>query len=182
MDAEKFTERARGFIQSAQGLALRSNHQQFTTEHLLKVLLDDEEGLAARLIRAAGGRPEEALRDTEMALAKLPRVEGGNGQIYLAPPTARMLDNAEKLAKKAGDSFVTAEYMLLALAMAQGTDAKNLAMTAEQKADQANADLAAAKKRIAYLESKVLPKKKKKVVKRRQNTAAPAQVKPNTNS
>ena len=81
MDAEKFTERSRGFIQAAQGLALRSNNQQFTTEHLLKVLLDDEEGLAARLIRAAGGRPEEALRQTELALAKLPKVEGGNGQV-----------------------------------------------------------------------------------------------------
>mgnify|MGYP001041618859 FL=1 len=138
MDAEKFTERARGFIQSAQGLALRSNHQQFTTEHLLKVLLDDEEGLAARLIRAAGGRPEEALRDTEMALAKLPRVEGGNGQIYLAPPTARMLDNAEKLAKKAGDSFVTAEYMLLALAMAQGTDAARILKDAGVTAQNLN--------------------------------------------
>ena len=126
MDIEKFTERARGFIQSAQGLALRSNNQQLTPQHLLKVLLDDEEGLAARLIRAAGGRPEEALRETEMALAKLPKIEGGNGQVYLAPETARLLDAAEQAAKKAGDSFVTAEYLLLALSMAQGTDAARI--------------------------------------------------------
>ncbi len=122
MDIEKFTERARGFIQSAQGLALRSNHQTLKPEHLLKVLLDDEEGLAARLIRAAGGRPEQALQQTEMALAKIPRVEGsGEGQIYLAPETARLLDGAEQAAKKAGNSFVTAEYLLLALATAGDT-------------------------------------------------------------
>src|SRR5271168_4957591 len=116
MDIEKFTERSRGFIQSAQGLALRSNHQYFKPEHLLKVLLDDEEGLAARLIRAAGGRPEEALSETEIALAKLPRVEGSSAQAYLAPETARLLDAAQEAAKKAGDSFVTAEFLLLALA------------------------------------------------------------------
>jgi ATP-dependent Clp protease ATP-binding subunit ClpB len=122
MDIEKFTERARGFIQSAQGLALRSNHQQLTPQHLLKVLLDDEEGLAARLIRAAGGRPDEALSETEIALAKLPKVEGTNGQVYLGPETARLLDAAQEAAKKAGDSFVTAEFLLLALAMAKGTE------------------------------------------------------------
>ncbi|HEV2561134.1 MAG TPA: ATP-dependent chaperone ClpB [Rhizomicrobium sp.] len=127
MDIEKFTERARGFIQSAQGLATRSNHQTLKPEHLLKVLLDDEEGLAARLIRAAGGRPEQALQETEMALAKIPRVEGsGAGQVYLAPETARFLDAAEQAAKKAGDSFVTAEYLLLALALATGTDAARI--------------------------------------------------------
>ncbi|MGD0192822.1 MAG: ATP-dependent chaperone ClpB [Rhizomicrobium sp.] len=121
MDTEKFTERARGFIQSAQGLALRSQHQAFKPEHLLKVLLDDEEGLAARLIQAAGGRPDEALRENELVLAKLPKVEGG--QMYLAPETARLFDSAQEIAKKAGDSFVTVEILLLALAMSQGTDA-----------------------------------------------------------
>jgi ATP-dependent Clp protease ATP-binding subunit ClpB len=127
MDIEKFTERARGFIQSAQGLALRSNNQVFKPEHLLKVLLDDEEGLGARLIRAAGGRPDEVLANVETALAKLPRVEGsGAGQIYLAPETARLLEQAESIAKKAGDSFVTAEMLLLALTMAQGTDAARI--------------------------------------------------------
>jgi ATP-dependent Clp protease ATP-binding subunit ClpB len=124
MDTEKYTERARGFIQSAQGLALRSQHQAFKPEHLLKVLLDDEEGLGARLIRAAGGRPEEVLQQIELALSKLPRVEGG--QMYLAPETARLFDSAEDIAKKAGDSFVTVEILLLALAMAQGTDAARI--------------------------------------------------------
>src|SRR5689334_9082852 len=145
MDIEKFTERSRGFIQSAQGLALRSNHQYFKPEHLLNVLLDDEEGLAARLIRAAGGRPEEALRQTEMALAKLPKVEGSNsGQVYLAPETARVLDSAEQAAKKAGDSFVTAETMLLALTMAAGTEPARILKDAAvnpQSLNKAIADL-----------------------------------------
>ena len=114
MDIEKFTERSRGFIQSAQALALRSNHQQMLPQHLLKVLIDDEEGLAARLIKAAGGKPDQVREQNEMALAKVPRVEGGNGQVFLAPETARVLDAAQDAAKKAGDSFVTAEYLLLA--------------------------------------------------------------------
>src|SRR5579863_340099 len=121
MDVEKFTERSRGFIQSAQGLALRSHHQQFTPEHLLKVLLDDEEGVAARLIRAAGGNDAAVRQANDRALAKLPKVEGGSGQVYLAGETARLLDAAEQAAKKAGDSFVTAEYMLLALSMSGET-------------------------------------------------------------
>jgi ATP-dependent Clp protease ATP-binding subunit ClpB len=121
MDIEKFTERSRGFIQSAQGLALRSGNQQFTPEHLLKVLLDDEEGLAARLIKAAGGDDAAARQANDRALAKLPKVEGGSGQVYLAGETARLLDSAEQVAKKAGDSFVTAEYLLLALTMSGET-------------------------------------------------------------
>ena len=121
MDIEKFTERSRGFIQSAQGLALRSGNQQFTPEHLLKVLLDDEEGLAARLIKAAGGNDATVRQANDRALAKLPKVEGGSGQVYLAGETARLLDAAEQTAKKAGDSFVTAEYLLLALAMSGDT-------------------------------------------------------------
>jgi ATP-dependent Clp protease ATP-binding subunit ClpB len=123
MDIEKFTERARGFIQSAQSLALREGNQQFVPEHLLKVLIDDEEGLAARLINAAGGNDRVVRTGVEAALKKLPKVEGGSGQIYLAQETARLLDNAEQVAKKAGDSFVTAEYLLLALALATGTEA-----------------------------------------------------------
>src|SRR5690606_26149972 len=124
MDFEKFTERSRGFVQAAQGLALRSNHQRFTPEHLLKVLLDDREGLAANLIRAAGGDPALALRAVEAELGKLPRVEGsGAGQVYLAPETARIFDSAQQLAEKAGDSYVTAERLLLALALATGTAA-----------------------------------------------------------
>ena len=126
MDIEKFTERSRGFIQSAQSLALREGNQQFTPEHLLKVLIDDEEGLAARLINAAGGKDAAVRKGVEQALAKLPKVQGGSGQVYLAQETARLLDNAEQTAKKAGDSFVTAEYMLLALVLANGTDSARI--------------------------------------------------------
>jgi ATP-dependent Clp protease ATP-binding subunit ClpB len=127
MNFEKYTERARGFVQSAQSLALREGHQQFTPEHILKVLLDDEEGLAAGLIDKAGGRSRDALRDTELALSKLPKVQGaGAGQLYLAPVTARMLDNAEKIAQKAGDSYVTVERLLLALSMEKGSEAARI--------------------------------------------------------
>ena len=123
MDIEKFTERARGFIQSEQSLALREGHQLFDPEHLLKVLIDDEEGLAARLINAAGGKDATVRAGVEAALNKLPKVTGGNSQVYLAGETVRLLDAAEQAAKKAGDSFVTAEYLLLALAMATGSEA-----------------------------------------------------------
>src|ERR1700756_3265130 len=124
MNLEKYTERARGFVQSAQSLALREGHQQFTPEHILKVLLDDEEGLAAGLIDRAGGRSRDALAQTDLALNKLPKVQGsGAGQLYLAPTTARLFDNAEKIAQKTGDSFVTVERLLLVLAMEKGSDA-----------------------------------------------------------
>jgi ATP-dependent Clp protease ATP-binding subunit ClpB len=124
MNLEKYTERARGFVQSAQSLALRENHQQFTPEHVLKVLLDDEEGLAAGLIDRAGGRSREALAAVELTLAKLPKVEGaGAGQLYLAPATARLFDTAERIAEKAGDSFVTVERLLLAVAMEKTSEA-----------------------------------------------------------
>jgi len=124
MDFENYTERARGFVQSAQAMALREGHQRFVPEHLLKVLLDDSEGLAGNLIRNAGGDPKMALDLAEAALEKIPKVEGsGAGQLYLAPETARLFEQADKIAKKAGDSFVTAERLLLALTMAAGTDA-----------------------------------------------------------
>src|SRR5260221_4658387 len=123
MEFENYTERARGFIQSAQGLALRSGHQRFAPEHTLKVLLDDPEGLAASLIRNAGGDPKRALEGVEAELAKLPKVEGSGASLYLAPESARLFDAADKLAKKAGDSFVTVERLLQAIAMQQGTPA-----------------------------------------------------------
>jgi len=127
MEFEKYTERARGFVQSAQSLALREGHQRFTPEHLLKVLLDDREGLAARLIEAAGGNAGRALEGTERALAKLPKVEGsGAGQLYLAPETARLFENAQKVADKAGDSYVTVERLLLALALAEGAESAKI--------------------------------------------------------
>jgi ATP-dependent Clp protease ATP-binding subunit ClpB len=140
MDIEKYTERSRGFIQSAQTLAQRSGHQRFIPEHLLKVLLDDREGLAANLIRAAGGDSARALSATEAALAKQPRVEGaGAGQLYMATETARLFEQAEKLADKAGDSFVTAERLLLALAMAAGSPAAEALQQAGVTAQSLNA-------------------------------------------
>ena len=133
MEFEKYTERARGFLQAAQSLALREGHQRFTTEHVLKVLLDDEEGLASNLIKAAGGNPQAALAETETALRKLPKVSGGGaGQVYLAPELARVFDAAQKLATKSGDSFVTAERLLQALAMEKSeaaTALKNASVT-----------------------------------------------------
>ncbi|PPD46091.1 MAG: ATP-dependent chaperone ClpB [Methylocystis sp.] len=127
MNFEKYTERARGFVQSAQGLATREGHQQFTPEHILKVLLDDEQGLSAGLIDRAGGNSREALARTEAALARLPKVSGsGAGQLYLAPATARLFDNAEKIAQKAGDSYVTVERLLLALSMEKDTEAAKI--------------------------------------------------------
>src|SRR3954469_19002683 len=97
MNLEKYTDRARGFVQSAQSLALREGHQQFTTEHLLKVLLDDPEGLASGLIDRAGGRSREALTAVEAALKKRPKVEGGGaGGLYLDAGLARAFDSAEK--------------------------------------------------------------------------------------
>src|SRR5256886_13550949 len=124
MDFEKYTDRAQGFSQSAKSLAPREGHQQFTPEHLLKVLLDDPEGLASGLIDRAGGRSREALSAVEAALAKLPKVSGsGAGQVYLAPALARVFDQAQKVAEKAGDSYVTVERLLLALALEKDSEA-----------------------------------------------------------
>jgi ATP-dependent Clp protease ATP-binding subunit ClpB len=117
MNIEKYSERVRGFIQSAQTAALSANNQQFTSEHLLKVLLDDEDGFASSLIERAGGRARDARLGVEAALKALPKVEGGNGQLYLAQPLAKVFATAEELAKKAGDSFVTVERLLTAMAV-----------------------------------------------------------------
>jgi ATP-dependent Clp protease ATP-binding subunit ClpB len=118
MDFEKFTERARGFVQAAQNLALREGHQRFIPDHILKVLIDDEQGLASGLIKAAGGNARGVLAAVEANLKKLPKVEGGGaGQLYLAPETARVFETASQIAGKAGDSFVTAERLLQALAI-----------------------------------------------------------------
>jgi ATP-dependent Clp protease ATP-binding subunit ClpB len=127
MQIEKYSDRLKTLIQSAQTLALRAGHQQLTPLHVLKAVLDDEERLAANLIEAAGGSAAQVGRDVDLELAKLPKVEGaGAGQIYLAPETARLFDQAEQLSEKAGDSFVTVEYMLLALALASGTTAPDI--------------------------------------------------------
>jgi ATP-dependent Clp protease ATP-binding subunit ClpB len=124
MDFERYTERARGFLQSAQTLAIGSGHQRWLPDHILKVLLEDEQGLAAGLIRAAGGDPKKALHAVEAELARQPRVEGsGAGGLMLTPETARLFEQAQKIAEKAGDSYVTAERLLLAVALSSGTAA-----------------------------------------------------------
>ncbi|MGB8627932.1 MAG: Clp protease N-terminal domain-containing protein, partial [Xanthobacteraceae bacterium] len=127
MNFEKYTDRSRGFVQSAQSLAQREGHQQFSAEHLLKVLLDDPEGLAAGLIDRAGGDSRAALSAVEAALDKRPKVSGGGaGQIYLDPALARVFDAAEKAGEKAGDSYVTAERLLLALAIEKSSEAAKI--------------------------------------------------------
>jgi len=124
MNFEKMTERVRGFVQSAQTTAMRMNHQQLTPLHVLKVLLDDKDGMGAGLIARAGGDARKALAAVDAELARLPRVEGsGAGQMYMAQDTARLFDQAEQIATKAGDSYVTAERLLLALTLASGTPA-----------------------------------------------------------
>ena len=117
MNIGKYSERVQGFIQSAQTMALSRNNQQFTPEHILKVLIDDEEGLAASLIERAGGSAKDARLAVDAAIEAMPKVEGGNGQLYLSQPLAKVFATAEDLAKKAGDSFVTVERLLQALAM-----------------------------------------------------------------
>ncbi|EJJ25384.1 ATP-dependent chaperone ClpB [Rhizobium sp. CF142] len=135
MNIEKYSERVRGFVQSAQTYALAQGHQQFTAEHVLKVLLDDDQGMAASLIERAGGDAKAARLANDAALAKLPKVSGGNGNIYLAQPLAKVFSTAEEAAKKAGDSFVTVERLLQALAIETSASTyqslKNAGVTAQ---------------------------------------------------
>ncbi|WAC29536.1 ATP-dependent chaperone ClpB [Ancylobacter sp. SL191] len=147
MNFETYTERARGFVQSAQSLALREGNQQFTPEHLLKVLLDDPEGLCAGLIQRSGGDPRIVLADTEAALKKLPKVQGsGAGQVYLAPGTARVFEAAEQAAKKAGDGYVTVERLLLALALEKDSEAGKVLAKAGATPQRINAAIEALRK------------------------------------
>ena len=117
MNIEKYSERVQGFLQSAQSFALNSDNQQFAPEHLLKVLVDDEEGLASGLIERAGGRLADLKLGLQSALAALPKVTGGSGQLYLSPALAKILTTAEELATKAGDSYVTVERLLTAFTL-----------------------------------------------------------------
>ncbi|MEP1967990.1 MAG: Clp protease N-terminal domain-containing protein, partial [Marinomonas sp.] len=117
MDLSKFTERSRGFIQAAQTIAMRENHQRMVPEHLLKALMDDDQGLAANLIGRAGGAPDRVRDAIDTAMGKIPQVSGDTGQPYLDNATAKVLGEAEKIAKKAGDSFVPVERILMALVM-----------------------------------------------------------------
>jgi ATP-dependent Clp protease ATP-binding subunit ClpB len=147
MNFEKYTERSRGFVQSAQSLAQREGHQQFAPEHLLKVLLDDPEGLASGLIDRAGGNSRAALAATEAALAKRPSVSGGGaGQVYLDPALARVFDVAEKAGEKAGDSFVTVERLLLALALEKNSEAGKILANAGVTPQSLNAAIEALRK------------------------------------
>ncbi|MCC7429069.1 MAG: ATP-dependent chaperone ClpB [Alphaproteobacteria bacterium] len=146
MDLETFSDRARGFLQAAQTIALRENHQRIAPEHLLKALLDDKEGLCAGLIRAAGGDPAAALRATEAELARQPKVSGAGAQPFLAPELARLLDTAQQAARKAGDSYVTVERLLLALALAADTPSGKALRDARVNAQALNQAIEAVRK------------------------------------
>src|ERR1700753_3739536 len=127
MDIEKFTERARGFLQAAQTIAIREFHQQIGPQHLLKALLDDEEGAAAGLIRAAGGDAKAALSTVEGELARLPKVQGsGAGQPGITPDLVRLLDPAQQAATKPGDEYVPQDRLLVAIAASDGPAARAL--------------------------------------------------------
>ncbi len=155
MNLDKFTERSRGFVQAAQTIAMRDSHQRLTPEHLLKALMDDGEGLAANLITKSGADAAAVRQAVDAAVAKIPQVSGDTGQIYMDTTTGKVLSEAEKLAEKAGDSFVTVERLLLALAMVKSkakdaldsgrVDAKALNATVNEirqgrTADSANAE------------------------------------------
>ncbi len=141
MNLEKFTDRAKGFLQSAQTVAIRMSHQRISTEHLLKALLEDEQGMASGLIKAAGGDAATALRETDAALAKVPSVSGGGAQQTpgLDNDAVRALDSAEQVAQKAGDSYVSVQTILLALALASGTAAGKALAAAGVKSEALNA-------------------------------------------
>ncbi len=117
MDMEKFTERSRGFIQAAQTIAMRESHQRLSPEHLLKALMDDDQGLASNLINAAGGNAPRVVEAVDAVMGKIPKVTGDGGQTYMDQQTGKVLAEAEKIAKKAGDSFVPVERILMALVM-----------------------------------------------------------------
>ena len=143
MNMEKFTERSRGFLQAAQTIATRESHQRLGPEHLLKALMDDDQGLSSNLIKRAGGAPERVVEALEASLAKMPKVTGDAGQVYLDSQTAKVLDEAEKIATKAGDSFVPVERILMALAMvkSKAKDALEAGTVSAQKLNEAINDI-----------------------------------------
>ena len=127
MQLEKYTERSRSLIQAGQTLASRSGHGQYTPEHLLKVLLDDGDGLSSNLIRQSGGDPAQAKEAVEQALTKMASASGpGAGQLHLSRPLVKLFEQAEDIAKKAGDAFVTAERLLQATSLAKGSEAARI--------------------------------------------------------
>ncbi|MEO0692829.1 MAG: ATP-dependent chaperone ClpB [Pseudomonadota bacterium] len=143
MDLEKFTERSRGFLQAAQTIAMRESHQRLAPEHLLKALMDDDQGLAANLIKRAGGAPDRVVDAVDAALGKIPKVSGDAGQIYMDSATGKVLAEAEKIATKAGDSFVPVERVLMALAMvkSKAKDALDAGAVSAQKLNGAINDI-----------------------------------------
>ena len=143
MDLSRFTERARGFVQAAQTIALREGHQRLTPEHVLKALLDDDQGMARNLIDRAGGASARVTEAVDAAVAKLPRVSGDAAQVYLDGTTAKVIDEAEKIAKKAGDSFVPVERLLMALALvkSKAKDALDAGSVTAQKLNEAINDI-----------------------------------------
>jgi ATP-dependent Clp protease ATP-binding subunit ClpB len=138
LNIEKYTERARGFIQSAQQMALGRGHQQFAPVHLLKVLMDDDQGLGSGLIDRSGGDSKAVRASVEAALNKIPKVSGDGSQLYLSRELARVFDTAESAAQKAGDSFVTVERLLLALVIEKDTDAGKILSSAGVTANALN--------------------------------------------
>ncbi len=138
MDMEKFTERSRGFLQAAQTIAIREENQRVMPEHLLKALMDDDQGFASNLIARAGGDAQAVRQAVDLAVGKQPKVSGGQGQVYVDPSMVRVLDEAEKLAKKAGDSFVPAERILTALAVVN-TNARDALSAGKVTAQALNA-------------------------------------------
>jgi ATP-dependent Clp protease ATP-binding subunit ClpB len=143
MDLEKFTERSRGFLQAAQTIAMRENHQKLSPEHILKALMDDSEGLASNLIKRAGGSPERVVEALDAAMRKIPQVSGDAGQTYMDRQTSKVLDEAQKLAEKAKDSFVPVERILTALAIVKSPakDALEAGAITAQKLNEAINDI-----------------------------------------
>ncbi|MFZ1663334.1 MAG: ATP-dependent chaperone ClpB, partial [Paracoccaceae bacterium] len=143
MNMEKFTERSRGFLQAAQTIALREGHQRVMPEHLLKALMDDDQGLSANLIRKAGGEPSRVTEAVNLAVSRIAKVSGGQGEVYVDTSLVRVLDEAEKLAKKAGDSFVPVERILMALSMVntKAKDALDSGAVSAQKLNTAINDI-----------------------------------------
>ena len=143
MDMEKFTERSRGFIQAAQTIAMREDHQRLSPEHLLKALMDDEQGLASNLINAAGGSAPRVVEAIDVMMGKIPKVTGAGGQTYMDQQTGKVLAEAEKIAKKAGDSFVPVERILMALVMvkSKAKEALEAGTVSAQKLNEAINDI-----------------------------------------
>jgi len=143
MNMEKFTERSRGFLQAAQTIAMREGHQRVMPEHLLKALMDDDQGLSSNLIRRAGGAPERVAEAVDLTISRMAKVSGGDGQVYVDTSLVRVLDEAEKIAKKAGDSFVPVERILMAMAMVntKAKDALDAGAVTAQKLNAAINDI-----------------------------------------